>query len=545
MIVLLATMPLIVAIIMLAVLQRSSLQSGLATVAATIALVLLVPSFRLGPLSIGQALGQGAAASLTVLYVLFPALLLYQVQRATGSIDVLARAVARLCPDREVQVLLLVLGLAPFVESASGFGVGTVVIIPMLMALDMDALQAATLGLMGQLAVPWGALAVGISLGAQLTGIDANTLGAYIALLTIPIAIGFGVAALAFSGGRKRLWRLWPAALLGGLALSAGEWFFSQMPGAELAGVLASIPTILLLAAWGHLAARRSQAKEAEADVETGLVPVLQAGQSKSNQTESGQPEADVETGLVPVLQAEREENQTGASPVSTSRNPMLSAVGPYILLVALLLVSRLVGPVQSWLQAQAILSAPGIGLHFQLIYNPGFYVLLAVVAAAILPRAAPEQLRVALLRTVKQFTPGALAIVSFLAASQIMNDSGMIAVIGASAATLGSRYIWIAPWLGAIGGWLTGSNAGSNAMLAQLQRAVSIRAGLPLYWLMAAQSGAASIATMVSPARTVLATTTCGIVGKEGRLLRRLGPLVLLSVLAIAVLFFVAVRVL
>jgi lactate permease len=503
MIVLLATIPLIVAIIMLAVLQRSGLQSGLATVATAIALVLLVPSFRLGLLSIGQALGQGAATSLTVLYVLFPALLLYQVQRVMGSIDVLARAIARLCPDREIQVLLLVLGLAPFVESASGFGVGTVVIIPMLMGLGMDALQAATLGLMGQLAVPWGGLAVGISLGAQLTGIDANTLGAYIALLTFPIAIGFGLAALAFSGGRKRLWSLWPAALLGGLALAAGEWFFSQVPGAELAGVLASIPVILLLAAWGQLAARRSQAKEAEADVETGLAPV------------------------------------------STSRNPMLSAIGPYVLLVALLLVSRLVGPVQGWLQAQAILSEPGIGLHFQLIYNPGFYVLLAALAAAILPRATPEQFRVALLRTVKQFTPGALAIVSFLAASQIMNDSGMIAVLGAAAATPGSGYIWIAPWLGAIGGWLTGSNAGSNAMLAQLQRAVSIRAGLPLYWLMAAQSGAASIATMVSPARTVLATTTCGILGKEGRLLRRLGPLVLLSVLAIAVLFFVAVRVL
>jgi lactate permease len=537
MIVLLATIPLIVAIIMLAVLQRSGLQSGLATVAAAIALVLLVPSFRLGPLSIGQALGQGAAASLTVLYVLFPALLLYQVQRVTGSIDVLARTIARLCPDREMQVLLLVLGLAPFVESASGFGVGTVVIIPMLMVLDMDALQAATLGLMGQLAVPWGGLAVGISLGAQLTGIDANTLGAYIALLTVPITIGFGMAALAFSGGRKRLLRLWPAALLGGLVLAAGEWFFSQTPGAELAGVLASIPVILLLAAWGHLAARRSSAQANQRDGETGLAPVLQANQR------------DGETGLTPVLQANQpgsgpvkdrmEADQTRASLVSTSYNAMLGAIGPYMLLVALLLVSRLVRPVQNWLQAQAILSEPGIGLHFQLIYNPGFYVLLAALAAAILPGATLEQFRVALWRTVRQFTPGALAIVCFLAASQIMNDSGMIAVIGAAAAAPGSGYIWIAPWLGAIGGWLTGSNAGSNAMLAQLQRAVSIRAGLPLYWLMAAQSGAASIATMVSPARTVLATTTCGILGKEGRLLRLLGPLVLLSVLAIAVLFF------
>jgi lactate permease len=510
MLVLLATIPLFVAIVMLAVLQRSGLQSGLATVAAAIVIVLLMPSFRLPPLSIGIALGEGVATSLTVLYVLFPALLLYQVQRVTGSIDVLARAIARLCPDREVQVLLLVLGLAPFVESASGFGVGTVVIIPMLMALDMGALQAATLGLMGQLAVPWGALAVGISLGAQLTGIDANTMGAYIALLTVPISVGFGLAALAFSGGSKRLLRLWPAALLGGLTLAAGEWFFSQAPGAELAGVLASIPVILLLAVWGHLAARRASAQEVKTD------------------------QAHAEVG---------EANRPADEDRSLDRNSMLSAIGPYILLVALLLVSRLIRPFQSWLQAQAILSAPGIGLHFQLIYNPGFHVFLAALAAAILPRARPEQVRLALLRTVRQFTPGALAIVCFLVTSQIMNDSGMISAIGAAAAAPGRGYIWIAPWLGAVGGWLTGSNAGSSAMLAQLQRAVSLRTGLPLYWLMAAQSGAASIATMVSPARTVLATTTCGIVGKEGRLLRLLGPLVLLSVLAIALLFFVAVQ--
>ncbi len=47
--ILLATIPLMVAIIMLAVLQRSGLQTGLATLAAAVAIALAMPSFRLAP----------------------------------------------------------------------------------------------------------------------------------------------------------------------------------------------------------------------------------------------------------------------------------------------------------------------------------------------------------------------------------------------------------------------------------------------------------------------------------------------------------------
>jgi lactate permease len=172
--ILLATIPPMVAIIMLAALRRSGLQTGLATMAAAVAIALAIPSFRLATDTLLVAVAQGTATSLTVLYVLFPALLLYQLQRITGGIGVLASGIGRLCPDRDVQVLLLVLGLAPFVESVSGFGVGTVVVIPMLVALGIGSLQAAILGLLGQIAVPWGALAVGTTLGAELTKLNPN-----------------------------------------------------------------------------------------------------------------------------------------------------------------------------------------------------------------------------------------------------------------------------------------------------------------------------------------------------------------------------------
>ncbi len=488
--ILLAMLPLLVAIIMLAALQRSGLQAGLATMLVALLLVLFVPVFHLSFVQSALAVGQGIGNSLTVLYVLLPALLLYQVQRVTGCIDILARGIGRLCPERDIQLLLLVIGVAPFVESVSGFGVGSVVIIPMLMALGLDTLQAAVLGLFGQIAVPWGALAVGTVLGAQLTQLNVSILSAHTALLNMPVPCLFALLTLLLGGTRGAVRRLWPLALLAGLLLALGEWCFSLWLGVELAGAFASIPIIILLIVAGRIGHKASPEQ----------VPKV-AGQT------------------FPL------------------------ALVPYIILTLLLLLSRFVVPLQHWLQTNGVLSIAAINLHFQLLYSPGFFIFLTVLATLLLTRANFAQIKEALLRTLRQFTPGAVAIASFLAASQVMSNGGMIVVLGSAAATLGYGYSWVAPWLGALGGWITGSNAGGMAVFAQLQRTISLKAHLPVYWVMAAQNGADSIATMASPARMVLATTTVGLVGKEGQILRKVALPVLCAVALMMLVLVVIVR--
>ncbi len=488
--ILLAIMPLFVAFMMLALLQRSGVQSGFATLLCAMLLVILVPAFRLSLMQAGIALGTGVGTALTVLYVLLPALLLYQVQRISGSIVTLSQGIEWLCPDREVQLLLLVIGVAPFVESVSGFGVGTVVIIPMLLALGLDTLQAAMLGLFGQIAVPWGALAIGTILGADLTHLSAVSISAQTALIGAPLPVGFGLLTLAIGGGRHALRRLWLAALLAGLLLAGGEWFSSRFVSVELAGTFASIPVMVLLVLWSRL-------------------------------------------GSIDVHARIEEHRQIAAQ-------ALLLAVAPYLILTFLLLLSRFVTPLQLWLQRVGVLHVAVIGLDFPLLYSPGFFILLAALASALLARIGLKGYWMAGQHTLRQFIPGALAIVCFLAASQVMRAGGMIEVLGTAAATLGSGYSGLAPWLGALGGWLTGSNAGSNAMFAQLQVTTSIKAHLPITWVMAAQNAAGSIATMASPARLVLAATAVGLSGKEGQIVRRLGLLVLLAVAIVMLLLIV-----
>ncbi|GAC1403156.1 MAG: L-lactate permease [Ktedonobacteraceae bacterium] len=501
----LAALPLVVALVMLAILQKSGLLTSITTLCVAIGITFLVPSLYLSPVSLVIALASGFSSSLTVLSVLFPALLLYQLQQTRKGMSVLAQGITHLCPDKYLLILLIVLGIAPFVESVSGFGVGTVVVIPILVAVGVDTLQAAVLGLLGQIAVPWGALAVGTTLAAQLTRLDANLLGAYTALITAPLPVGFGLLALLMSGGRSALAHRWYAACVAGVVLACGEWLFSLTTSVELAGALASLVCLLLLALWGSILARRTR---------------ITAQENASIQN--------------PIIENKRVVQQND---VALSSPPLWCVVAPYILLTATLLLSRLLIPVRVWLQTHAVLDMPTIALHLQLLYIPGFWVLLAAVAAVLALNIDQSEAQQTLLRTWRQFLPGAIAILCFLATSQVMNANGMISVLGRAAATLGSNYGWIAPWLGALGGWLTGSNAGGNAMFALLQKEVSGRAGLPLYWIMGAQNGAGSIATMASPSRTILAATTAGLIGRESIILRKIGPAVLLAVVVIMLL--------
>jgi lactate permease len=302
------------------------------------------------------------------------------------------------------------------------------------------------------------------------------------------------------SGGRGALRRWWVAAVVVGAVLTGGEWFFSQVLGAELAGVVASLIALALLMLWSYIATRLFS-------VETRAVAARRERQS------------------VAELSIMEEGDRKEVTP------HLWQVIAPYVILTVTLLVSRLVTPLRDWLSSHIVLMVSLIHLNLPLLYTPGFWLLLAALSTIPILHISGAQFRASVVRTWNQFLPGAVAITCFLAASQVMSASGMTTVLGKAAATLGGNYDWIAPWLGALGGWLTGSNAGGNAMFALLQNEISTRVGLPLYWILGAQNGAGSIVTMASPARTILAATAAGLLGKESQVLQKVGPMVLIAI--------------
>lgn len=85
------------------------------------------------------------------------------------------------------------------------------------------------------------------------------------------------------------------------------------------------------------------------------------------------------------------------------------------------------------------------------------------------------------------------------------MTASGMSSALARAAGQLGPGYLPLAPWIGGLGGFVTGSNTGANAMSAASQAAAAHTLGYDTLTLVALQNVSASLLTMASAGRIAL----------------------------------------
>lgn len=235
---LVAAAPFLVAGVVLVGLRRSAVGSGVATLAAAVlaafAGVYLWSGPGLGALA--GAFGAGAATSAQVLYVLFGGLLLYNLLSTGGAVDEVSGFLGRVEPDGVPLAVLVVVGVGPFFESVTGFGVAVVISAPILLAAGFSPLRAAVLAGWGQCAVPWGALGVGTVIGADLSGMTFGKLSDASALLSLPLFVVFALSAVLLAGGPEALRRRGPEAAALGLAAGLGTLMTSLFLVPELSG---------------------------------------------------------------------------------------------------------------------------------------------------------------------------------------------------------------------------------------------------------------------------------------------------------------------
>ncbi len=473
-----AAVPILTPVVLLLVFRLSALWAGAAGLAAALALVAMVPDFALEAGGLGQALMAGALVTWMVAYVLLGGMALYEVMGAAGALKTIAAYVAGAVPDPSRRALILVLGLSVFFESATGFGIGIVVTAPLFMALGHRPRDAALLALAGQCAVVWGALAVGTVLGAELTGVPSSRLGVLAVPLSLPFILACGLAAVGWTAGWPRALRSLPevalyAAVLMGVLMAASAGL-----GVETAGMAAG----LAVTALGLAISRFGQAKTAK-----------------------GPPDG-----------------------------PGLSrALAPFAILLFALLSTRLIEPLGYLLRHLAVLSAPGTGLEVPLFYNPGFWLLATAAVSVPLLGLTPGRLAPLAAPALRRWLTATLAVAGFLCFSQIMIASGMTVILAAAVAeAAGQTYTALLPLVGGLGGFLTASNAGSNAMFAVFHAAIGAQLDLPADWVAAAQNAAGANTTLASPGRVILAATVTGMIGREGELMR---PALLLAAIGLA----------
>ena len=199
----------------------------------------------------------------------------------------------------------------------------------------------------------------------------------------------------------------------------------------------------------------------------------------------------------------------------------------PYILLCGLILIASPLVPSINSLLAKA---SSNIHIYtgdatsttaFSWINTPGMMILIATFIAGLIQKLKFTYMLDVLKRTVIQLKTSFITIMSIVAISKIMSHSGMTSSISFGlCAITGSFYPLIAPLLGAIGTFVTGSDTSANILFGALQTEAAKSLSIDPYWIAAANTAGATAGKMISPQSIAIATSATGLIGSEGKIL-------------------------
>jgi lactate permease len=242
------------------------------------------------------------------------------------------------------------------------------------------------------------------------------------------------------------------------------------------------------------------------------------------------------------------------------SRGRVLHAWSPYLLLSALVILWG-IPPVKRLLDRTTV-TLPVPGLHQQVIRVPpvvaeqhaegavfdvawlsavGTATFLAgLLAGPILGLGLGRTLRV-FARTCYRMRFSMVAILAMLGLGFVTRYSGMDAVMGLAMTHTGWLFPFFGTMLGWLGGALTGTDAGSNALFGSLQVITSNRLGFDPVLMASANSAGGVMGKMIDAQSIIVACAAVGQEGREGDLFRAVlrHSIALAAIVGLIVFFF------
>jgi lactate permease len=480
---LLAALPILLILVLMVGLRRSAALSALVglAVAVAIALTAFAPAAGAAAL-LGGVAAEALFTALTILWIIFPALALYELQSGTGAVGVLRDALMGLSADPRFLAILIAWFFGLFMEGAAGFGTPAALAAPMLVAVGFSPLRAVTLALVGH--------TIGVSFGAVGTPVLPQ-------IAVTP----FNGLELARPAGLMH-------ALLGGIVMA-----FLVHYAVERDGEAVAVRPEPAICAWGALAAAAV------------LIPyALIAGFVGPELPTLG---AALLGGFAFVWALRRwgARAESAAIPGNPGPRRLLWAALPYLVLVTLILATRLVPEWKAALRGVELAwSLPGgFAGSVQPLYHPGTMLLAGFLIGGLLQGAGTGTLAAAAGRALKRLPTVVLALIAMLALARLMVHSGMIdALAEAAANALGGVWPALAPLVGVLGSFVTGSATSSNILFSDFQQATAAALGLPALPLLGAQNFGAAVGNIICPHNIIAACAVVGLAGREGEVLRR-----------------------
>lgn len=522
-----AMLPLLTVFVTLGALRWKAHWAGLTALAVSI--VVAVLAFDMPANLAFLSATEGAVFGLfPIMWIVFCAIVLYQITVVSGRFDDLRAAFHLVSDDPRIQAIIIAFCFGAMLEALAGFGAPVAITGVMLMAVGFSPLRAAAVALLANTApVAFGAVGTPIITAGTLTKIDYNEIGAYVGHQTPVLAIFVPLMLVALVDGKRGVKQTWPIAIVVGLAFAVAQWVSATWISVELTDVIASLvalaTAVIMLRFWKPVGR-----DEALADLALARKRELATVGGSGDAGDFGTDEADTAQSA--------EELDAHARSLTPGRIGM--ALFPYLLIIVVFAAAKLIDPIKNaladtdrkieWpgLHGEVVNAAGKVSsttiYNFQWLSSPGTLLLICSLIVALVYKVSPG-------KWLHEFTSSAvklrfafLTVASVLGLAYVMNLSGQTITIGTWIAGAGTAFAFLSPILGWLGTAVTGSDTSANALFATLQQTAAHNAGIDPTLLVASNSSGGVVGKMVSPQNLTIAATSVGLLGRESDIFRK-----------------------
>ncbi|GAA4898074.1 L-lactate permease [Ferrimonas pelagia] len=485
---------------------------------------------------------EGFYAALTPLSIIFGAIFLLNTLKNSGAMDTIRSGFTNISGDARVQVIIICWLFGSFIEGSAGFGTPAAIGAPLLVLLGVPPVAAAVVALIADsTSVSFGAIGLpvlfgmeqglmegGVSMAAaqiaehggsfadyaqfiamHMITIDLIT-GSLIPVVMVCVLTGFFGRNKSFAEGLQ----IWKFALFSGLAFTVPAFTINFFAGPEfpsVIGALVGMAIVIPAARKGFLLPAQEWNDFAENDPKAEEKPTF-AGQPQSVGAAATQPQFS-----------------------------QLAAWTPYLVMAALLVLSRTVAPLKSFLTGFNISWTEIMGTNlkagFATLYAPGAFFIAVCLLGYFVFKMKPEAFKSGFTGSCKSMVPTIISLGASVPMVKIFLNSGQNAAgLGSMptqlaellAGSMGAVWAWMAPVVGIFGAFLSGSATFSNMMFSGLQFGVAENIGMNQALVLALQGIGANAGNMMCVMNVVAAATVVGMAGRESEIIRKTMPVAL-----------------
>jgi lactate permease len=482
---LLACFPILTVLILMLRFRWSGARAG--ALGWIVAALVATSRFGAGFRVLAYAQLKGLLLTFFVLYITWAALILYRVTDEAGALSAIGAGLPRLTPDRGLQALLLGWIFGAFLQGVSGFGVPVAVVAPLLVGLGFPPVAAVVIASIGHSwAVTFGSLGSSFYALMAATGRSGETLAPWSGVMLGLACLGCGAGTLWAAGGKRALREgLIPLCVIG--PAMAGAQFLAAINGLwSIGGMVGGLVGLAVGVAWARWQTTHSAPR----------------------------------------------------SPDHSTNQPLAWALFPYALLIAIVLVAQLVPPARAFL-GQVVIRVPfpelttargwvtpaGTGRTINVFGHAGALLIYASLVAYLVfsrqGRYTPGTARRIVRTVIQKAGRSSLGILAMVGMAVTMEHAGMTHLLADGIARLaGPTFPLVAPFIGALGAFMTGSNTNSNVVFGGMQQHVATLVGASPLVILAAQTAGGAVGSMFAPAKVIVGCSTVELGGKESPVL-------------------------